>query len=63
MTIDLKSMPLTLNEIYDKLKDIDEITLLEILNITSEDLVERFQDEIDEQADRLEKELQDEIDE
>lgn len=56
-------MPLTLNEIYDKLKDIDEITLLEILNISSEDLVERFQDEIDEQADRLEKELQDEIDE
>jgi hypothetical protein len=56
-------MPLTLNEIYDKLKDIDEITLLEILNITSEDLVERFQDEIDEHADRLEKELQDEIDE
>jgi hypothetical protein len=51
-------MPLTLNEIYDKLKDIEEI-----LNITSEDLVERFQDEIDEQADRLEKELQDEIDE
>ena len=63
MTIDLKSMPLTLNEIYDKLKDIDEITLLEILNISSEDLVDRFKDEIDEQADRLEKELQDEIDE
>lgn len=56
-------MPLTLNEIYDKLKDIDEITLLEVLGITSEDLVERFRDEIDEQADRLEKELQDEIDE
>ena len=63
MTIDLKSMPLTLNEIYDKLKNIDEITLLEILNISSEDLVDRFKDEIDEQADRLEKELQDEIDE
>lgn len=56
-------MPLTLPDIYNRLKEIDEITLLEVLEITSEDLVERFQDKIDEQADRLEKELEEEFDE
>lgn len=52
-------MPLTLPEICDRLKSIDEVTLLEILNITSEDLVERFQDLIEEKADNLEEELED----
>jgi hypothetical protein len=52
-------MPLTLPEICDRLKSIDEVSLLEILNITSEDLVERFQDLIEEKADNLEEELED----
>jgi hypothetical protein len=52
-------MPLTLPEICDRLKSIDEVSLLEILNITSEDLVERFQDLIEERADNLEEELED----
>lgn len=56
-------MPLTLPEISDRLKHIDEISLLEILNISSEDIIERFQDLIEEKADELEKELEDNFDE
>ena len=39
-------MSLTLEEIKDRLRRIDEITLLEVLNLNSEDLVERFEDRI-----------------
>jgi len=56
-------MPLTLPELYELLIDIDEITLLEVLNISSEDIVDRFKDLIDEQADKLEKEFEERIDE
>jgi hypothetical protein len=56
-------MPLTLPDIYERLKQIDEVSLLEILNISSEDIIERFQDLIDERADQLEKELEEEFDE
>jgi hypothetical protein len=56
-------MPLTLPELYKCLIDVDEITLLEILNISSEDIVEKFKDLIDEQADTLEKEFEERIDE
>jgi len=51
-------MPLTVPEIMEKLKMLDEITLLEVLNITSEDLVERFADKIEDRADNLEEELE-----
>lgn len=50
-------MPLLLHEIKERLKELDEITLLELLDITSEDLVEMFGDVIEEKADRLEKEV------
>lgn len=50
-------MPLTLPELVEKLKDIDEITLLERLNITSEDLVSRFVDLIEDRFDELESEF------
>jgi hypothetical protein len=46
-----------LHEIKERLKELDEITLLELLDITSEDLVEMFSDVIEEKADRLEKEV------
>jgi hypothetical protein len=36
---------------------IDEITLMEVLEISSEDLVERFQDLIEAKADELEEDL------
>ena len=53
-------MPLTLEEIKDRLKLQDEISLLEILEINSEDLVERFQDKIEDKADELEPDLEEE---
>lgn len=51
-------MPLTLLDIKEKLKLLDEITILEILNISTEDLLERFMDRIEENADNLEGELE-----
>ena len=40
-------------ELLEKLKGLDEITLLELLEITSEDLINRFEDLIEEKYDRL----------
>lgn len=51
-------MPLTLLDIKEKLKLLDEITILETLNISTEDLLERFIDRIEENADTLEGELE-----
>lgn len=48
---------LTLEEIKDKLKQLDEVTLLETLEITSDDLVERFLDRIEQQQDTLENDF------
>lgn len=50
-------MTLTLEEIKDRLKYIDEVTLLEVLEISSEEIVERFTDFIELRADILEREL------
>lgn len=50
-------MPLLLHEIKERLTELDEVTLLELLNITSEDLVTAFADIIEERADILEKEI------
>ena len=52
---------LTLEDIKDKLKQLDEVTLLETLEITSEDLVDRFSDLIEKQQDTLELELDDNL--
>ena len=52
-------MTLTIVDISDRLKKIDEISLLEVLEISSEDLVERFQDRIEERLDSLEEDLSD----
>jgi hypothetical protein len=46
-------MALTLEEIKERLKRWDEITLIEELSLRSEDIVERFDDIIEDQADRL----------
>jgi hypothetical protein len=48
-------MPLTLEEIKERLKRWDELTIVEELDIQSHELVERFDDYIEEQADRLEQ--------
>jgi hypothetical protein len=42
-----------------KLTQFDEITVLEILDISAEELVERFIDKIEERYEELEKELND----
>lgn len=46
-------MSLTLNELKEKLTDIDEVTLLEKLEIYSDDIVERFTDKIEEKYEQL----------
>jgi hypothetical protein len=50
-------MPLLLHEIKERLIALDEITLLELLDISSEELVIMFSDKIEENADKLEKEV------
>ena len=51
---------LTLNDVKDRLKYLDEVTLLEILDISSEDLVDRFTDLIENSFEDLAYELADE---
>lgn len=48
---------LLLHEIKERLMELDEITLVELLEITSEDIVSAFADRIEERADSLEKEV------
>lgn len=48
-----------LEELKEKLRNVDEIALLEMLNINSDELVKRFADEIEENIDKLIKELDD----
>lgn len=50
-------MPLLLHEIKERLKALDEVSLLELLNISSEDIVEMFGEKIEDNADQLEKEV------
>jgi hypothetical protein len=51
---------LTLQEIKERLSHYDELTLLEILDVSSEELIDRFEDLIEEQYERLVEELSDE---
>lgn len=50
-------MPLLLHEIRERLKALDEVSLLELLNISSEDIVEMFSERIEDNADKLEREV------
>ena len=52
-------MALTILDLFDKLKRLDEISLLEILNITTEELVDRFEDRIEAMFDQLVDEIDD----
>lgn len=51
-------MSKTLEEMLEQLKQVDEVTLVEILNINSGDLVDRFRDLVEANPDRYEYELQ-----
>lgn len=59
-------MTMTIIELEEYIKrNVDEVDLLELLNITAEDLVEAFHDQIEDEFDYLVKELElgDDIDE
>lgn len=51
-------MSMTLEEIKERLKGLDEMTLLEILDLSSEELVDYLEDRIIEFFDDLEKDLE-----
>jgi NurA-like 5'-3' nuclease len=46
-------MALTFSELMEELYNVDEITLLETLGITAEDLVNKFIDKVEEHEDLL----------
>jgi ribosome assembly protein YihI (activator of Der GTPase) len=54
---------LTLNELCDRLKHIDEISLMEVLEINSDEIVDRFIDKIEERMDDLQLDFEAEFDE
>lgn len=47
-------------DLCEKLKTVDEITLMEKLEISSEDIVSRFIDVIEDKYEQLEKEFEEE---
>jgi len=51
-------MSLTIHDIADLLKREDCVTILELLDIDSEELVNRFIDVLEDRADKIEKELE-----
>lgn len=51
---------LTDKEVRDKLKKVPEIDLLEILDISSEEIVDRFDDKIEEREDYFRNDLENE---
>ena len=52
-------MTVTYQDLLERLKKIDEVSLLEILEISSEDIVDAFQDKIEEKAEQLSREFED----
>ena len=46
-------MSLTITELQEKLKQVDEISLMEILEITSEDIVNKFIERIEDKYEAL----------
>ena len=56
-------MTTTFEELNSKLKSLDEVTILEVLDISSEDIVDRFQDLVEERYDYLINEFPDETQE
>ena len=52
------TMNITFEELKEKLQRVDEVTLLELLEIRSDDIVDRFEDYIEEQQDKLMREIE-----
>jgi len=53
-------MGITLEELKERLSMLDEITLMELLDIHSDELVEAFEDRIEEEQDKLKRMIEDE---
>lgn len=51
-------MTLTLAELKEKLIRFDELVLIELLDLTSEDLLDRFEDVVENKFDKLIKEIE-----
>lgn len=51
---------ITFPELKERLKEVEETMLVELLNLNSSDIVDKFSDEIEEQQDRLKDYLNDE---
>ena len=51
-------MSLTFEDIIDRLKQLDEVTILELLDLKTEDIVDSFRDVIEDAIEEIEKELQ-----
>lgn len=51
----------TFYELCEDLKKLDEITLMELLNLTSEEIVDAFQDKIEDNFERLSKDINNEL--
>lgn len=48
---------MTKQEVVEQLRQLDEVTLLEILEVTSEELVDVFLDKIDDKLEYLQQQL------
>ena len=46
-------MPLTFSELIEELYNVDEVTLVETLGLTAEDIVNKFIDRVEEHQDEL----------
>ena len=53
-------MSLTFSDLLNRLRHVDEFSLLELLEIDSDDLVKRFQDKIEFKIDQLFEEFEEE---
>jgi hypothetical protein len=51
-------MNITFEELKEKLQRVDEVTLLELLEIRSDDIIERFEDYIEDRQEQLLKEIE-----
>ena len=48
-------MTLTFSELIEELYDVDEVTLIEAMGITSEEIVNKFLDKVEELQDELQE--------
>jgi len=50
-------MNLTITELKEKLMQFDELDLIELLDLTSEDILDRFEDVVEDKYELLKKEI------